>query len=62
MSNEKNNEQVLTEKKPERLPDWWLLELIEQAKEDKQRAERFLFASVGFNVILAAVVAVLVLR
>ena len=34
----------------------WLTELIEQARDDKKRIERFLVVSLAVNVILAAVV------
>ena len=34
----------------------WLAELIEQARDDKKRAERCLFVSLAVNVILVAVV------
>ena len=34
----------------------WAEELVEQARDDKKRAERFLFVSLAVNVILAAVV------
>lgn len=57
----KEQKQVVT-KNPEKLPTGWFVEIIEQAKEDKKRVERFLFASIGINVILAAVVVALVLR
>ena len=34
----------------------WQDELIEQARDDKKRVERFLFVSMAVNAILAAVV------
>ena len=34
----------------------WAEELVEQARDDKKRAERFLLVSLAVNVILAAVV------
>ena len=34
----------------------WITELIEQARDDKKRVERFLVVSLAVNVILAAVV------
>ena len=34
----------------------WITELIEQARDDKKRIERFLLVSLAVNVILAAVV------
>ena len=34
----------------------WLMELIEQARDDKKRGERFLLVFLAVNVILAAVV------
>ena len=52
MREEKNNKQGIT---PEQF-DLWQTELIEQARDDKKRAERLLFVSMAFNVILAAVV------
>lgn len=33
----------------------WLTELIEQARDDKKRADRSLFVSLAVNVILATV-------
>ena len=34
----------------------WLMELIEQSRDGRKRAERFLFVSLAVNVILAAVI------
>ena len=52
MREQKNNKQGIT---PEQF-SLWQDELIEQARDDKKRAERFLFVSLAFNVILATVV------
>ena len=52
MKKQKNNGQGIT---PEQV-DLWQTELIEQARDDKKKAERFLVVSLAVNVILAAVV------
>ena len=52
MEEQKNNEQEITLEQF----DLWQTELIEQARDDKKRIERFLLGSLAVNVILAAVV------
>ena len=52
MREEKNNKQGIT---PEQF-SLWQNELIEQARDGRKRAERFVFVSLAVNAILAAVV------
>ena len=52
MKEQKNNEHGIT---PEQF-SLWQDELIEQARDGRKRAKRFLFVSLAVNVILAAVV------
>lgn len=52
MREEKNNKQGITPKQF----SLWQDELIEQARHGRKRAERLLFVSMAFNVILAAVI------
>ena len=58
MREEKLNKQGIT---PEQF-SLWQDELIEQARDDRKRAERLLFVSMLVNVLLGVVVAFLVLR
>lgn len=52
MREQKNSDQGIT---PEQF-SLWQDELIEQARDGRKRAERFLFVSMVVNVILSAVV------
>lgn len=52
MKEQKNNGQGIT---PEQF-NLWKDELIEQARDGRKRAERFLLVSMAVNAILAAVV------
>lgn len=52
MREQENNERGIT---PEQF-SLWQDELIEQSRDGRKRAERFLFVSLAVNVILTAVV------